>query len=110
AVVDGDRVELLGDAARVGDRLRYQRAEVTKVHMSRYELGEAVGDRDDRLAEVVVRHPGGPPEGARTRHVPTVCGSLRPQFRHVAKHVTAGAVRQPRGTRRYLGGPGLSAK
>src|SRR4051812_12426629 len=92
AVVDRDRVELLGDPAGPGDRLRDERAEVSQVHMPRYELGEAVGDRDDRLAEIVVGHPGGPPESARTGHVATMGRSLRSQFGHGVKSCTGGMV------------------
>ena len=43
--------------------------EVAQVDVARYELGEAVGDGDDRLAEVAVGHAGGAPEGARAGHV-----------------------------------------
>src|SRR6266508_2850034 len=50
--------------------------------MPRYELGEAVGDRDDRLAEVVVGHAGGAPQRAGAGHVATMRGGPRPQLGH----------------------------
>ena len=50
-----------GDAARPLDLARHELAEVLEVHVPRDELGEGVGDRDDRLAEIpsvmpVARH------------------------------------------------------
>jgi hypothetical protein len=73
AVVDGDGVELLGDAAGLaisGDQL----SQVLEVDVAGHELGEAVGDGHDRLAEVVVGHAGGAPQGARAGHVAAVGG------------------------------------
>ena len=52
------------------------------MHVAGHELGEAVGDGDDRLAEVVVGHPGGAPQGAGAGHVPAVRGGPRTQLRH----------------------------
>ena len=72
AVVDGDRVELLRDAAGLRDGVGDDHAEVPQVHVPGYELREAVGDGDDRLAEVAVGHAGGAPQGAGARHVPAV--------------------------------------
>jgi hypothetical protein len=72
AVVDRDRIELArypaGLLHRVGDHL----ADLVEVYVSRHELGEAVGDRDDRLAEVGALYPGGPQQGAGPGHVPAV--------------------------------------
>src|SRR5207248_5282358 len=59
AVVDCDRVELPAHPAGLGDRARHQLTEVLEVDVARYELGEAVGDRDELLADVV----GGPGGG-----------------------------------------------
>ena len=58
------------------------------MHVAGHELGEAVGDGDDRLAEVVVGHAGGPPQGAGAGHGPTVRGGPRPQLRHAYKSCT----------------------
>jgi hypothetical protein len=82
AVVDRDRVELPPDAARLGHRAGDQATEVFEVHVPRHELGEAVGDRDDRLAEIVVGHAGGAPQGAGAGHGATMRGGPRPQLRH----------------------------
>ena len=43
-----------------------------QVHVAGHELGEAVGDRDDRLAEVLAGYPGRAQQRARSRHVPAV--------------------------------------
>ena len=72
AVVDGDGVELLGDAAGAGDLFGDELAEVLEVDVAGNELGEGVGDGDDGLAEVAVLHSGGAPETARAGHVASV--------------------------------------
>ena len=41
AVIDGDGVELLGDAAGRLDLARHELAEVLQVDVARHELGEA---------------------------------------------------------------------
>ena len=74
AVVDRDGVELLGDAARRLDLARDQLAEVLQVHVAGHELGEGIGDRDDRLAEIAVLHAGGAPKAAGAGHVAAVGG------------------------------------
>ncbi len=73
AVVDGDRVELDTPAAGGVDHLLHPLSDVVEVDVTRYELGEAVGDRDDRLLEVGVGHARGAPERAGSGHVPA-CG------------------------------------
>src|SRR5690606_4522929 len=82
AVVHGDGVELAPDAAGGRHRVGDQAAEVLEVDVPRYELGVAVGDGDDRLAEVVVRHAGRTPEGAGAGHGPAVGGGPGAQLRH----------------------------
>ena len=69
AVVDGDGVEFLGDAAGLFDLARDQLAKVLQMHMAGHELREGIGDGDDRLAEVLVLHAGGAPQAARASHV-----------------------------------------
>ena len=72
AIIDGDGVEFLGDAAGrlyfASDHL----AEVLQVDVTRHELGEGVNDGNDRFAEVAVLHAGGAPERAGAGHVTAV--------------------------------------
>jgi hypothetical protein len=72
SVVDGDRIEFLGDSAGCLDLGRNQLAEVLQMHMARHELGEGIRDRDDRLAEISVFHAGRAPEAASACHVTAV--------------------------------------
>ena len=74
AVVDRDRVELLGDAAGRLDLARDQLAEILQMDVSWHELGEGIGDGDDRLAEIAVFYAGGAPQAARAGHVAAVGG------------------------------------
>lgn len=61
AIVDGDGVELLGDAAGGFDLARDKLAEILKMDVARYELREGIDHRDNRLAEIRVLHAGGAP-------------------------------------------------
>ena len=79
AVVDGNRVEFLGDATGCFDGSGDEVAHVLQVHVAGDELGEGVGDGDDRLAEVAVRHAGGAPQGACSGHVAALGGCCRAQ-------------------------------
>ncbi len=65
AVIDRNGVEFFGHAAGAFDFAGNQLAEVFQVHVARYELGERVGDGNDRLFKVFVLHPGGAPQSAR---------------------------------------------
>src|SRR5690606_28825433 len=82
AVVDRDGVELACHAARLADRLRHDLAEILEVYVAGDELGVRVGDRDDRLAEVAVGHPGRSPQGTRPGGVTAVGGGSGTQSRH----------------------------
>ncbi|MOA39696.1 hypothetical protein D3C78_1614980 [compost metagenome] len=82
AVVHRDGIEFLGHAAVLLDLAGDQLAQVLQVHVARDELGEGVGDGDDRLLEVFVLHPGGAPEGAGAGHVAAVGGGFRAVIRH----------------------------
>ena len=74
AIIHRDGVEFLGDAARRLDLAGDQLAQILQMHMARDKLGKAVGHRDDRLAEIRVRHAGGAPQPPRAGHVATVGG------------------------------------
>ena len=76
AVVDGDRVELDAPAPRRVDDFLPALADVVEMDVAGHELGETVGDRDDRLAEIGIGHAGGAPEGAGSGHV--AAGGRRP--------------------------------
>ena len=54
-----------GIAAGRLDRLGDDPADRREVGVAGHELGEAVGDRDDRLADVLAGYPGGAQERAR---------------------------------------------
>ena len=69
AVVNRDGVELLGDAAALLDFPRNKLSDIMKMDMARNELGEGIGDADDRLAEITVLHSGSAPESAGTSHI-----------------------------------------
>ena len=77
AVIDRDGVEFFGDTAGRLDLARDQLAEILQMHMARHELGEGVGDGDDRLAEIAVLHAGGAPQRAGAGHVAAVGGGAR---------------------------------
>ena len=91
AVVDGDRVELprhpAGLAGSAGDEI----AHVLEVHVTGHELGVGVRDRDDGLAEVVVAHAGGAPEGAGSGGVAAVGGDAGTKGRHVGLSSRSGS-------------------
>ncbi len=72
AVIHGNGVEFLGNTARRFDLARDKLAQILKVDMAGHELGKAVHDRDDRLAEIAVGHAGGAPLGAGAGHVATM--------------------------------------
>ena len=44
------------------DLARHQLPQIFQVHMTRHELGERVGDRDDGFPEIAVLHARGTPE------------------------------------------------
>ena len=83
AVIDGDRVELLGDSARALDLSGDELSEVLQVDVSGYELRERIGHRDDRFAEVPVLHSSGAPQAARAGHIAAMSGGARAINRHV---------------------------
>ena len=82
AVIDRDGVEFLGDAAGCLDFAGDQLAEVLEVHVTGDKLGKAVGDGDDRLAEVAVLHACRAPQAAGAGHVAAVGGGAGTVGRH----------------------------
>ena len=71
-VINGDGVEFLGDAASLTNRAGDQLTHVLQVHVAGHELGEGVRDSNNGLAEIVIAHAGGTPQGAGTSHVTAV--------------------------------------
>ena len=71
-VVDGDGVKLLRYAAGRLDLPRNQLSEILEMDVAGHELREGIHNRDDRLAEIGVRHAGRAPEAACARHVATM--------------------------------------
>jgi len=84
AVVDGNGVEFFGNAACALDLAGYQLAHVLEVDVAGYELGEGVGNGDDRLFKVGIFHPRGAPQSAGTGHVAAMGGGFRTIVRHGA--------------------------
>ena len=74
AVIDRDGVEFLGDAAGRLDLAGDQLAQVLQVDMAGHELGEAVDDGDDRLAEIAVLHACRAPQAPCAGHVAAMGG------------------------------------
>ena len=53
------------------DLFDHQLTHVLQVHVSRHELREGVGDRDDGFLEVAILHAGGAPQRAGSGHIAT---------------------------------------
>ena len=68
AVVDGDGVELRGEAPEGFDALFDILSDFVQVYVPRHELGERIGDADDRPAELFFAHAVGAPEASGSRH------------------------------------------
>ena len=68
-IVDGDRIELDAPASGGVDDFLDSLTDVVEMHVAGDELGETIGDGDDRLREIRVGHAGGAPERACARHV-----------------------------------------
>ena len=82
AVVHGDGVELARDRAGRADRVRDDLADFAQVDVPGNELGEAVGDRDDRPADVLAGDARGAQQGTGARHVSAVRDSAGPKRWH----------------------------
>jgi len=68
AIVDGDGVELRGEAPEGFDALFDILSDFVQVYVPRHELGERIGDADDRPAELFLAHAVGAPEASGSRH------------------------------------------
>src|SRR5690606_41753113 len=71
-----------GHAAGLFDLPSDQLAHVLQVYVARHELGEGVGNGDDRLLEVFILHAGRAPQGTGAGHVAAVGGRLGTVIRH----------------------------
>ena len=83
AVVDRDRVELAGHRTGLVHGVGHDLPYLAQVHVPGHELGEAVGDRDDRLAEILAGNSGGAQQRPGTGHVPSVRHGAGSQRRHL---------------------------
>src|SRR5690606_41585120 len=81
-VVDGDRVELLPDAARALDLGDHELPQIFEMHVPRHELRERVRDGNDRLAEIAVLHAGRAPQRACPGHVASGRADTRAECWH----------------------------
>ena len=68
SVVHCDGVELDSIATTGVDDLLDSLANLVKVDVSRDELGEGIGDRDDGFLKILRLHSGGTPEGPGSSH------------------------------------------
>ncbi|MBS1196587.1 MAG: hypothetical protein H6R18_372 [Proteobacteria bacterium] len=75
AVVDGDGVEFLGDAAGRFDFAGNHLTQILQVYMPRHKLGEGIDHGNDGFAEIAFLDAGGAPEGASASHVAAMGGS-----------------------------------
>src|SRR6185437_8230853 len=96
---DGDGVELLGDAAGGLDLTRHELTQILQMHVTRHELGERIGDGDDRLAEIALLDARSAPQAARAGHVAAVGGGARAIGRHsdvLFEWISKGSISQIR--------------
>ena len=83
AVIDGDGVEFLGDAAGCLDFARHHLAQIFQMDVTRDELGERIDDSNDGLAKIAIFHAGGAPECAGAGHIAAMSGGTGTVLRHV---------------------------
>ena len=86
-VVNGDGVEFFGNAAGFFDFTGNQLAHIVQVHMAWDELGEGVGNGDNRFAEVGFHDAGCTPQCARACHIAAVGRGFGAVFRHFCSFV-----------------------
>ena len=82
SIINGNGIKFLGHATRLRDFLRNQLAQIAQVNMAWDKLGKGIGNGDDRLAKIIIRHPRRPPKPARARHIASVCRCFRAIVRH----------------------------
>ncbi len=73
SIIDGDRIELLGNTARGFDFSGHELSHVFEVHMARNKLRERVHYGNNRFFKIAVGHAGSAPQGSGTGHV-AACG------------------------------------
>jgi hypothetical protein len=95
-VVDGDRVELARDPPGGVDRLGDDLTDRPQMCMAGHELRVGVGDRDDRLAEILACDAGGAQQGARTGHVASARDGVGPELWHYLRLPTSRRYRPSR--------------
>jgi len=83
SVVDGDRIELCGEATLFGDPLLDLLADFMQVDVSRDELRERIDDRNDRTAHLLVPHAVRPPKTAGPGHAAAPGGYIASEWFHV---------------------------
>ena len=86
-VVNGNGVEFFGNAAGFFDFTGNQLTHIVQVHMAWDELGEGVGNGDNRFAEVGFHYAGRTPQCARACHIAAVGRGFGAVFRHFCSFV-----------------------
>jgi len=84
AVIDRDGVEFLADTAGLLDLADHQLSHVLEVDMTRDELSEGVGHRDNGLLEISILHAGGAPQRSGAGHIATCSAGTGTIDRHGA--------------------------
>ncbi len=74
AVIHGNGIEFLGNAAGLFNLACHQLPHVFQVDVAGHELGKGIGNGDDGFAEIAFGHAGGTPQGAGTGHVAAMGG------------------------------------
>src|ERR1700759_30873 len=82
-VIDGDGVEFLGDTTHAFDLSGDHLAKILEMDVTWDELGEGIGDGDDRLAEIRILHARRAPETTGAGHVAAVGGCAGTIFSQV---------------------------
>ena len=73
AVVHGNGVEFLGNAAGLLDFPADQLPQILEVYMAGNELSKGIGNGDDGFAKVFILHAGGAPKSTCASHI-AACG------------------------------------
>jgi len=76
SVIHSDGVELAAHASCLGNFHCHQLAHILEVNMPWHELGEGVGNGNDRLVEILILEASGAPQRAGTGHIATLGGGV----------------------------------